>query len=125
MLTDPSHQNCPVFTTLSLLANKWSVTLLHELLNAEGQRLRFSVLKKSTNGITQRELTRQLRQFEAAGIVTRTVQPVRPPRVDYALTPLGASLCAPIEALAQWAETHGAEVQRQRVAFAGREQPGT
>lgn len=116
------HKTCPVFTTLSLIANKWSVNLLCQLLRAEGQTLRFSALKRALTGITQRELTKHLRQFEASGIVERVVWPESPPRVEYGLTPLGGTLCAPIEALSRWAEEHGAEVQARREAFMRREQ---
>ena len=110
-------KDCPVFTTLSLIANKWSVNLLHQLLQAEEQTLRFSALKRAMSGVTQRELTKHLRQFEASGIVERIVWPESPPRVEYALTPLGRTLCQPIEALARWAEEHGAEVQQRRAEF--------
>ncbi|HLY57074.1 MAG TPA: helix-turn-helix domain-containing protein [Stellaceae bacterium] len=115
------HRDCPVFTTLSLIANKWSVNLLSQLLDAERQTLRFSALKRAMSGVTQRELTKHLRQFEASGIVERRVWPESPPRVEYALTPLGRTLCQPIQALSRWAEEHGAEVQAKRVEFARRE----
>lgn len=112
-----SHKQCPVFLTLGLIANKWSIQLLNNLLHAPAKTLRFSELKKSLTGISQRELTKHLREFEKAGLVVRTVFPQVPPRVEYTLTKLGASLFTPIEALSHWAETHGAEVQQKRAAF--------
>ena len=108
---------CPIFMTLSLLANKWSISLLYQLLIAEQNTLRFSALKKALGGITQRELTKHLRMFEESGIVSRRVFPESPPRVEYTLTPLGQSLCTPIRALSNWAEENGTTVQQKRVEF--------
>ena len=110
-------RECPVFMTLSLIANKWSMSLLHELMQAPKNTARFSVLKKALGAITQRELTKHLRQFEASGIVDRTVYPESPPRVEYTLTTLGMSLCDPIEALSRWAQKNGVHVQQKRAAF--------
>ena len=104
--------------TLGLIANKWSVALLSSLRDAEKQTLRFSELKKAQSGISQRELTRHLREFEKSGLVVRRVFPQVPPRVEYTLTPLGVSLFTPIEALSQWAILYGKQVQQKRTAFA-------
>lgn len=111
-----SLKECPIFLTLSLIANKWSVRLLYFLLKAEANTLRFSQLQKAMGGITQRELTKHLREFEKAGIVDRKVYPQVPPRVEYTLTALGKTLWEPIDALSLWAETHGAEVFARRKA---------
>jgi DNA-binding HxlR family transcriptional regulator len=108
---------CPVFITLGLIANKWSVRILFSLLQAEGKTMRFSQLQKTLGGITQRELTKHLREFEKAGIVLRTVYPQIPPRVEYTVTALGDSLCKPIEELSRWADENGARVQKNREAF--------
>ena len=108
---------CPVFLTLSLIANKWSVSILYNLLNVKDNMLRFGELKKALGSITQRELTKHLREFEKSGIVERKVYPEVPPRVEYTLTKLGHSLCVPIEALSAWAEKHGKEVQKKREKF--------
>ncbi len=107
-------KECPIFLTLELIANKWSVRILYFLLHAKGRTLRFGELQKALGGITQRELSKHLRAFEAAGIVTRTVYPVVPPKVEYTLTALGTSLWTPIQSLSDWAETHGATIQRHR-----------
>ncbi|MDX1975246.1 MAG: helix-turn-helix domain-containing protein [Rickettsiales bacterium] len=114
---ESSHKDCPVFLTLSLIANKWSVQILYYLMQANKSTLRFSELQKQLNGITQRELTKHLREFEKTGIVTRTVFPQIPPRVEYTLSDMGHSLFIPIKALAQWAEKHGPTIQKKREDF--------
>ena len=67
------------------------------------------------NGISQRELSKHLREFEKSAIVTRTVFPEVPPRVEYKLTKLGASLSEPIEALADWANKNGEKIHKKRM----------
>lgn len=110
-------KNCPVFLTLQLIAHKWSVRILRNLLHAEENTLRFGQLQKSLEGITQRELTKHLREFEKAGIVERTVYAEVPPRVEYRLTETGHSLLKPVEEISQWAEKNAAFVQRKRQEF--------
>ncbi len=119
---EPAHslKECPMFLTLGLIANKWSVRILFSLLQAEDKTLRFSRLQKTLGGITQRELTKHLREFEKAGIVKRTVYPQIPPRVEYTVTSLGDSLLKPIEELSRWADENGALVQKNRKAFEAR-----
>ena len=112
-----SHKECPIFLTLGLIANKWSVRILFTLLQKEDKTMRFSQIQKSLGGITQRELTKHLREFEKTGIISRTVFPQIPPRVEYTVTPLGDSLWKPIEALSSWAEDNGQKVQQNRSAF--------
>ena len=77
--------------------------------------MRFNEMRRALNTITQRELSRQLKEFESAGIVVRTVYPVVPPMVEYRLTILGQSLSDPIDSLAQWAEKNGEMVKRNRL----------
>lgn len=91
---------CPVETTLSFIDGKWKGVILYHLLT-DGT-LRFSELRRRLQAVTQRMLTKQLRELEEQGLVTRTVYPVVPPRVDYALTPLGQSLRPVIMILEQW-----------------------
>ena len=110
-------KNCPVFLTLQLVAHKWSVRILRALLRAPGNTLRFGELRKQLDGITQRELTKHLREFEKAGIVDRTVYAEVPPRVEYRLTRIGHSLLKPIEEISVWAEKNAAFVQRKRQEF--------
>jgi DNA-binding HxlR family transcriptional regulator len=113
-------KTCPVFLTLQLVAHKWSVRILRALLKAEGNTLRFSQLKRGLDGITQRELTKHLREFEKAGIVQRTVYAEVPPRVEYRLTTTGHSLLKPIEEISVWAENNAAFVQKKRREFEAR-----
>lgn len=113
----PGTKDCPVFMTLSLIANKWSISILYQLMQEPNRTMRFNALKKALGTITQRELTKHLRQFEESGIVERTVYPESPPRVEYTLTALGNSLVKPIEALSHWAEENGAKVQNKRAEF--------
>ncbi|MGL4197790.1 MAG: winged helix-turn-helix transcriptional regulator [Allorhizobium sp.] len=91
---------CPVETTLSFLDGKWKGVILYHLLT-DGT-LRFSELRRRLQAVTQRMLTKQLRELEEQGLLTRTVYPVVPPRVDYTLTPLGQSLRSVIMMLEQW-----------------------
>lgn len=95
---------CPVESTLCYLDGKWKGVILYHLLN-EGT-LRFNALRRHIPSVTQRMLTKQLRELEDAGMISRTVFPVVPPRVDYSLTPLGKSLEPVIAALKSWGETH-------------------
>jgi DNA-binding HxlR family transcriptional regulator len=113
-------RNCPVFLTLQLIAHKWSVRILRNLLHAENNTLRFGQLQKSLDGITQRELTKHLREFEKAGIVERTVYPEVPPRVEYRLTKIGHSLLKPVEEISVWAENNATFVQKKRQEFEAR-----
>jgi DNA-binding HxlR family transcriptional regulator len=99
---------------LSLVGDKWSVLVIVSL--GDGPR-RFTEVKRSIDGISQRMLTITLRGLERDGLVTRTVYPTIPPRVDYALTPLGTTLLDPVTALATWAQRHRLEIQRAREVF--------
>lgn len=102
--------------TLDLIANKWAVPVIIELSRARGPR-RFTQLATAIAGITQKELTKQLRELEAAGLVERTVYPVVPPKVEYTLTPLGSTLQPVLDALGRWAETHGNTIAANQAAF--------
>jgi DNA-binding HxlR family transcriptional regulator len=99
---------------LSLVGDKWSVLVIVNL--GEGT-MRFSDLKRAIDGISQRMLTLTLRGLERDGLVTRTVYPTIPPRVDYELTRLGRTLLEPVSALAIWAQRHKPEIQRARAQF--------
>jgi DNA-binding HxlR family transcriptional regulator len=99
---------------LNRVGDKWSI-LVVTLLREDPKR--FSELKRTIEGISQRMLTLTLRGLERDGLVTRTVFPSVPPRVDYALTPLGKTLLEPVNALAAWAERHRAEIQEARRRF--------
>ena len=109
------HTNCVVVReVLDRVGDKWSVLVI-ALLGERGQR--FSELKRSIEGISQRMLTLTLRQLEHDGLVSRTVRATVPPRVDYALTPLGTSVLQPITALIDWATAHGSDIAEARRAY--------
>lgn len=104
--------NCPTRQVLDLIGDKWSVLVIG-LLEDEPQR--FSELRRAIKGISQKMLTQTLRGLERDGLVSRTVYAEVPPRVEYALTPLGETLIPPISAIRCWAEQHIDEVtQAQR-----------
>jgi DNA-binding HxlR family transcriptional regulator len=102
---------------LNRVGDKWSV-LVVSLLGDRSQR--FSELKRTIDGISQRMLTLTLRGLERDGLVTRTVFPSVPPRVEYALTTLGQTLLEPVRALATWAMDHRLEIQSARDRFDAR-----
>ncbi|APF39063.1 hypothetical protein AVW15_06615 [Chelatococcus daeguensis] len=104
-------------STLDVIANKWAVPVFVELVRAKGEPLRFTQLARAIPGITQKELTKQLREMEAAGLVLRKVYPVVPPKVEYTLTQLGWSLDPVLDALARWAATYGNVVADNQARF--------
>jgi DNA-binding HxlR family transcriptional regulator len=105
-----------VASVLARVGDKWSVLVIMML--ADGPR-RFNELKRMIGGISQRMLTLTLRGLERDGLVTRTVFPTIPPRVDYELTELGQSLCVSVKALGGWALEHLAQIQTAREKFDG------
>jgi DNA-binding HxlR family transcriptional regulator len=106
--------------TLDLIANKWAVPILLELAGSLRAPVRFSELARAIPLITQKELTKQLRALEAAGLVERKVHPVVPPKVEYRLTARGASLKVVLDGLASWAAEHTLDIARSRAAYARR-----
>ncbi|MFC0576504.1 winged helix-turn-helix transcriptional regulator [Paraburkholderia solisilvae] len=111
----PTHDDCRrVSTILTRVGDKWSVLVV--ILLGDGSR-RFNEIKRMADGISQRMLTLTLRGLERDGLVTRTIYPTKPPRVDYELTALGRSLCEPVRALGMWAQIHLAEIEDARRAF--------
>ncbi len=105
---------------LSRIGDKWSVLIV--MLLGDGPK-RFNELKRLIGGVSQRMLTLTLRGLERDGLVTRTVFPTIPPRVDYELTPLGRSLRAPVQALGAWAFAHQAAIANAREDFDARAAP--
>jgi DNA-binding HxlR family transcriptional regulator len=100
---------CSVARTVELVGGKWKGVILYFLLD---QTLRFTELRRTIPGITPRMLTLQLRELEADGLVERTVYPVVPPRVEYALTPFGRTLSPVIRAMAEWGRRHKRQAER-------------
>lgn len=99
---------------LNRIGDKWSVMIVGYL---SKKTMRFNELRHTIGGISQRMLTLTLRNLERDGLVTRTVYPEIPPRVEYRLTDLGRSLEGPIASLWTWAEVHQGEVQRSRMDY--------
>jgi DNA-binding HxlR family transcriptional regulator len=110
-----------VASVLSRVGDKWSVLVI--MLLGDGPR-RFNELKRMIGGISQRMLTLTLRGLERDGLVTRTVFPTIPPRVDYELTDLGRGLSRPVQALGHWAFEHLPEIERARGEFDARNDRG-
>jgi DNA-binding HxlR family transcriptional regulator len=99
---------------LTRVGDKWSVLTISLL----GERtMRFSELQRSIEGISQRMLTLTLRQLERDGLVSRTVYPEVPPRVEYTLTDLGCTLLQTVRALGMWAEEHRSDIESARARF--------
>jgi DNA-binding HxlR family transcriptional regulator len=107
----PTEACLAVRDALKRVGDKWSVFIVGAL--GEGP-MRFSELRRSIEGISQRMLTLTLRGLERDGLVTRTVYPTIPPRVEYELTKVGRTLLEPVQALASWAEEHRFEMQAAR-----------
>ena len=96
------NANCPTRRILDLIADKWATLIIGRLNDEQPQR--FAALQRQIGGISQKMLTQTLRGLERDGLVQRTIYPQVPPRVEYALTPLGQTLCGPIAALIRWSE---------------------
>jgi DNA-binding HxlR family transcriptional regulator len=117
----PRHNDLPgdcraISDVLARVGDKWSVLVVTRL----GERpLRFNELRRAIGGISQRMLTLTLRGLERDGLITRTVFPTIPPRVDYALTPLGRDLLMPVSALGAWAIRNQTKIARAREQFDG------
>lgn len=101
-----------MLSVIARVADKWTMCVL-EVLNQNGT-LRFTRIAALVGGISQRMLTKTLRQMEQDGFVIRTVHPEVPPKVEYELTELGSSLCAAFCGVWTWAEKHYAEMQTVR-----------
>jgi DNA-binding HxlR family transcriptional regulator len=115
----PRHKGLPsdcraVSDVLARVGDKWSVLVVTRL---GGGPLRFNELRRTIGGISQRMLTLTLRGLERDGLITRTVFPTIPPRVDYALTPLGRDLLDPVSALGAWAIRNQEKIAQARERF--------
>src|SRR5262245_23779519 len=115
----PGHLHDPgdcraVSAVLSRVGDKWTVLVVSHLGNGP---MRFNELRKALGSISQRMLTLTLRALERDGLVTRTVFPTVPPRVEYALTKLGRSLLEPVSALDAWARRHRVAMELARKQF--------
>src|ERR1700716_4503072 len=106
-----------VSEVLARVGDKWTVLVVSTL--GDGPK-RFNELRRALGSISQRMLTLTLRGLERDGLVTRTIFPTIPPRVDYELTKLGRYLLEPVSRLGKWAYEHQAEIERARAKFDGR-----
>jgi DNA-binding HxlR family transcriptional regulator len=114
-LPDPATEDCrAVSSILSRVGDKWTVLIV--VLLGDGPK-RFNEIKRMVGGISQRMLTFTLRGLERDGLVTRTVFPTTPQRVDYELTKLGSTLWHAVEPLSMWARAHVSEILRARAQF--------
>lgn len=100
---------CPVATTVKLIGNKWKLLIIRNLLT---RPWRFNELQKSLDGISQKVLTDSLRSMETDGIITRTVYPEVPPRVEYALSELGESMRPILDSMKAWGEEYRLSMEK-------------
>jgi DNA-binding HxlR family transcriptional regulator len=122
----PRHTHLPtdcraISDVLARIGDKWSVLVVTRL---GDKPMRINELRRSIGGISQRMLTLTLRGLERDGLVTRTVFPTIPPRVDYALTQLGRDLLHPVSALGEWATRNQTKIARAREKFDGARRKG-
>ena len=110
MLTKEEMPACPVATTVALIGSKWKLLILRNLM---ARPWRFNELKKDLNGVSQKVLTDSLRSLEEDGIVTRTVYPEVPPRVEYALSDLGVSMRPIIDVMQRWGLEYQARMRQK------------
>ena len=101
---------CPVATTVLMIGSKWKLLIMRNLLT---RPWRFNELQKSIDGISQKALTEALRSMEADGIVSRTVYPEVPPRVEYSLTELGESMRPIIKSMESWGMAYKEQMQTE------------
>ena len=116
---DTSHEDCQAVTeTLDRIGDKWTVMVVGVL---EEGPLRYNEIRRAVDGISQRMLTLTLKELERDGLVTRTMYPTIPPRVDYELTQLGRNLMTPLRSLYDWAVKHRPAMLAARKRFAEKE----
>lgn len=120
MLTKEEMPACPVATTVQLIGSKWKLLILRNLL---ARPWRFNELRKSLEDISQKVLTDSLRSMEEDGLVTRTVYPEVPPRVEYSLSPLGESMRPIIQAMEQWGAQYKAAKAREQQGLSAEKEP--
>ncbi|MGB0920351.1 MAG: winged helix-turn-helix transcriptional regulator [Alphaproteobacteria bacterium] len=113
MKDDQKKTECPTELTLSVISGKWKILVIHWLL--EGP-MRFNQLQRELGGITHRTLSKQLKEMECDGLITRKDYGEIPPRVDYRLTALGKSLAPILYAMEEWALTHGRRIKKAQSA---------
>lgn len=113
-LPTPESAGCRAREVLERIGDKWSLYVIHLL--GRGTK-RFSELRREIEGITPRMLTVTVRALERDGLITRTVYPVVPPRVEYTLTPMGETLLEAVSSLLVWADAHLADIDAARARY--------
>ena len=103
MLTKEELPECPVATTVALIGSKWKLLIIRNLLQ---RPWRFNELKRDLTGISKKVLTDSLRSMEEDGLITRTVYPEVPPRVEYALSDLGQTLKPILDSMVEWGNAY-------------------
>lgn len=111
----PGAERCPVRDVLDRIGDRWSLLVILAL--EGGKPVRFSVLKRSIEDISPRMLAHTLRRLEEDGLVSRTVYPTIPPRVDYELTALGRSFLKPMRNLISWADQNHSHIRKARGVY--------
>ena len=117
-----AHHDCEFREMLDRVGDKWTLFVLVMLEQRPTPRARFSELKRSIPGISQRMLTATLRSLERDGLVTRDVYPEVPPRVEYELTPLGRKFMQPVRGLVTWLQSNWPTIRAARKRFERRPQ---
>lgn len=108
-------ERCPIRDVLDRVGDRWSLLILWSLV--DGAK-RFSELRRQIGDVSQRMLAQTVRRLEQDGLLSRTVTPTVPPRVDYSLTPLGRSFLEPLNTLVDWANRHHDAIRAARAAYA-------
>lgn len=117
LTADAYCETCPTRQALDRIASKWTVLVIDLL--GDGT-MRFRELQRRIGGVSQKMLTQTLRDLEADGYITRRAYAEVPPRVEYALTPLGRSLHGLLRGVRDWAETHINDIETARAAYTSR-----
>ncbi|TDK32182.1 transcriptional regulator [Rhizobium deserti] len=113
----PLFKPCAPNSVLTRLGDKWTILVMSHLALADGHRLRFSELKQGIEGITQRMLTLTLRNLERDGLLIREYFPEVPPRVEYQLTDMGASMLPALEGFTSWIRNNWPSIEECRKTY--------
>ena len=116
----PFDQPCPIRDVLDRIGDQWSLLVLEALGNGT---LRFNELSREIGDISKQMLSTTLKRLEQDGLISRTMFPEIPPRVEYTLTELGRSFLVPMHALVGWADTHHRVIVSSRQRYAGQQDP--
>ena len=119
-IKDPIFPECPIRNVLSRISGKWALAVLYTL-NGNGEPMRFKEIEKANPDISQKMHTSTLRGLEADGLVSRTVYPEMPPRVEYALTERGQSFMPVMRQLLDWAYDNLHDIMSDRERYAQKE----